>query len=80
MMPGLDGWQVCREIRKNQRSDHHVDGQGETFDKVLGWELGADDYIVKPFDTKEIVARIKRCFAVRAVRRRLKTPFARFVR
>lgn len=60
MLPGIDGWQVCREIRKN--SDKPVimiTAKGETFDKVLGLELGADDYIVKPFDTKEVVARIK---------------------
>jgi DNA-binding response OmpR family regulator len=60
MLPGLDGWQVCREIRK--KSDKPVimiTAKGETFDKVLGLELGADDYIVKPFDTKEVVARIK---------------------
>jgi DNA-binding response OmpR family regulator len=60
MLPGIDGWQVCREIRK--RSDKPVimiTAKGETFDKVLGLELGADDYIVKPFDTKEVVARIK---------------------
>lgn len=60
MMPGLDGWQVCREIRK--QSDVPIimlTAKGETFDKVLGLELGADDYVVKPFDTKEILARIK---------------------
>lgn len=60
MLPGLDGWQVCREIRK--KSDKPiimVTAKGETFDKVLGLELGADDYVVKPFDTKEVVARIK---------------------
>ncbi|MBE6884007.1 MAG: response regulator transcription factor [Ruminococcaceae bacterium] len=60
MMPKLDGWQVCRELRK--RSDCPIimiTAKGETFDKVLGLELGADDYVVKPFDTKEIVARIK---------------------
>lgn len=60
MLPGLDGWQVCREIRK--KSDVPIimlTAKGETFDKVLGLELGADDYVVKPFDTKEIVARIK---------------------
>ena len=60
MMPKLDGWQVCREIRK--KSDCPIimiTAKGETFDKVLGLELGADDYVVKPFDTKEIVARIK---------------------
>ena len=60
MMPKLDGWQVCRQIR--QKSDCPIimlTATGETFDKVLGLELGADDYVVKPFDTKEIVARIK---------------------
>ena len=60
MMPKLDGWQVCREIRK--RSDCPIimiTAKGETFDKVLGLELGADDYVVKPFESKEIVARIK---------------------
>ena len=60
MMPKLDGWQVCRQIR--QKSDCSIimlTAKGETFDKVLGLELGADDYVVKPFDTKEIVARIK---------------------
>ena len=60
MLPGLDGWQVCREIRK--RSGIPIimlTAKGETFDKVLGLELGADDYIVKPFEAKELVARIK---------------------
>ena len=60
MMPKLDGWQVCRQIR--QKSDCPIimlTAKGEAFDKVLGLELGADDYVVKPFDTKEIVARIK---------------------
>lgn len=60
MLPLLDGWQVCREIRKN--SDIPIimlTAKGETFDKILGLELGADDYISKPFDTKEVVARIK---------------------
>ena len=60
MMPKLDGWQVCRQIR--QKSDCPIimlTAKGETFDKVLGLELGADDYVVKPFDAKEIVARIK---------------------
>jgi len=60
MMPKLDGWQVCREIRKKSNSPIiMLTAKGETFDKVLGLELGADDYVVKPFDTKEIVARIK---------------------
>lgn len=60
MLPGLDGWQVCREIRK--RSGIPIimlTAKGETFDKVLGLELGADDYMVKPFEAKELVARIK---------------------
>lgn len=60
MLPRLDGWQVCREIRK--LSDTPIimlTAKGETFDKVLGLELGADDYITKPFDTKEVIARIK---------------------
>ena len=60
MMPKLDGWQVCREIRKTSNCPIiMITAKGETFDKVLGLELGADDYVVKPFDTKEIVARIK---------------------
>ncbi len=60
MLPGLDGWQVCRKIRSS--SDVPIimlSAKGETFDKVLGLELGADDYIVKPFETKEVLARIK---------------------
>lgn len=60
MLPSLDGWQVCREIRKQwQTPIIMLTAKGETFDKVLGLELGADDYITKPFDTKEVVARIK---------------------
>ncbi len=60
MMPRLDGWQVCREIRKKSNCPIiMITAKGETFDKVLGLELGADDYVVKPFDAKEIVARIK---------------------
>lgn len=60
MLPVLDGWQVCREIRKT--SDTPIimlTAKGETFDKILGLELGADDYVSKPFDTKEVIARIK---------------------
>lgn len=73
MLPGIDGYQVCREIRHT--SDVPIimlSAKGETFDKVLGLELGADDYIIKPFDSKELVAR------VRAVLRRfhVKTPVA----
>ncbi|MBR4282938.1 MAG: response regulator transcription factor [Clostridia bacterium] len=60
MLPKLDGWQVCREIR--QTSDTPIimlTAKGEAFDKVFGFELGADDYVVKPFDAKELVARVK---------------------
>ena len=60
MLPGMDGYQVCREIRHD--SDVPIimlSAKGEVFDKVLGLELGADDYIIKPFDSKELVARVK---------------------
>ena len=60
MLPQLDGWQVCREIRKtSEKPIIMLTAKDEVFDKVLGLELGADDYITKPFDTKELVARIK---------------------
>ena len=60
MLPGLDGWQICREIRKTSQTPIiMLTAKGETFDKVLGLELGADDYITKPFETKEVIARIK---------------------
>jgi len=60
MMPELDGWQVCRQIRKESETPIiMLTAKGETFDKILGLELGADDYISKPFDTKEVIARIK---------------------
>ena len=60
MLPGLDGWQVCREIRKkSQVPIIMLTAKGEVFDKVLGLELGADDYVVKPFEAKGVVARIK---------------------
>ena len=60
MMPHLDGWQVCREIRKKSQCPIiMLTAKGELFDRVLGLELGADDYIVKPFETKEVLARIK---------------------
>jgi DNA-binding response OmpR family regulator len=60
MMPQLDGWQVCREIRKKSACPIiMLTAKGEVFDKVLGLELGADDYVVKPFETKEVIARIK---------------------
>ncbi|MBO4297415.1 MAG: response regulator transcription factor, partial [Clostridia bacterium] len=68
MLPVMDGWQVCREVRKVSNIPIiMLTTKDETFDKVLGLELGADDYIVKPFDTKELVARIK------AVLRRFQT-------
>lgn len=60
MLPKLDGWQVCREIRKSSNCPIiMLTAKGEVFDKVLGLELGADDYMVKPFEAKEVVARIK---------------------
>lgn len=67
MLPGIDGYQVCREIRHTSEVPIiMLSAKSETFDKVLGLELGADDYIIKPFDSKELVAR------VRAVLRRFK--------
>ena len=69
MLPGIDGWQVCREVRKISNIPIiMLTAKDEAFDKVLGLELGADDYMVKPFDMKELVARIK------AVIRRYQTP------
>ncbi len=69
MLPALDGWQVCREIRKTSSCPLiMLTAKGETFDKVLGLELGADDYITKPFEAKEVIAR------VRAVLRRTTPP------
>lgn len=60
MMPRKDGWQVCREIREiSSKPIIMVTARGEVFDKVLGLELGADDFITKPFDTKEVAARVK---------------------
>ena len=60
MLPGMDGWQVCREVRKISNIPIiMLTAKDETFDKVLGLELGADDYVSKPFDMKELVARIK---------------------
>jgi DNA-binding response OmpR family regulator len=68
MLPGIDGYEVCREIRKTSKAPIiMLSAKGEIFDKVLGLELGADDYVIKPFDSKELVAR------VRAVLRRV-TP------
>ena len=60
MLPGIDGYQVCREVRaKSNVPIIMLSAKGEIFDKVLGLELGADDYIMKPFDSKEMVARVK---------------------
>ena len=68
MLPGIDGYQVCREVRaKSAVPIIMLSAKGEIFDKVLGLELGADDYMEKPFDSKELVARVK------AVLRRYKT-------
>ena len=69
MLPGIDGYQVCREIRARANTPIiMLSAKGEVFDKVLGLELGADDYIMKPFDSKELVARVK------AVLRRFSQP------
>ena len=69
MLPGIDGYEVCREIRKTSNVPIiMLSAKGEVFDKVLGLELGADDYINKPFDSKELVARVK------AVLRRFHEP------
>ena len=60
MLPGLDGYEVCREIRRESKVPIiMLSAKSEVFDKVLGLELGADDYIIKPFDSKELVARVK---------------------
>lgn len=60
MLPGIDGYEVCREIRKTSKIPIiMLSAKGEIFDKVLGLELGADDYVIKPFDSKELVARVR---------------------
>ena len=60
MMPSMDGWEVCRIIReRSQVPIIMITAKGETFDKVMGLELGADDYIVKPYDMKEVIARVR---------------------
>ena len=60
MLPGIDGYEVCREIRKSSKVPIiMLSAKGEIFDKVLGLELGADDYVIKPFDSKELVARVR---------------------
>ena len=59
MLPKMDGWQVCREIRKTSSAPIiMLTAKGETIDKVAGLEMGADDYIVKPFEMKELLARV----------------------
>jgi len=69
MLPGIDGYQVCRELRSRSNTPIiMLSAKGEVFDKVLGLELGADDYMIKPFDSKELVARVK------AVLRRFQPP------
>ena len=66
MMPVIDGWDVLKHIRKTSSVPViMLTAKGETFDKVLGLELGADDYIVKPFDPKEFIARVKAVIAAR---------------
>ncbi len=60
MLPGMDGYQVCRELRSHANTPIiMLSAKGEVFDKVLGLELGADDYIIKPFDPKELIARVR---------------------
>ena len=60
MLPGIDGYEVCREVRRTLTTPIiMLSAKGEVFDKVLGLELGADDYVIKPFDSKELVARVK---------------------
>ncbi len=59
-LPGIDGWQICREIRKKSEVPLiYITAKSEVFDRVLGLELGADDYILKPFDSREVIARVK---------------------
>ncbi|MCR4842613.1 MAG: response regulator transcription factor [Eubacterium sp.] len=71
MLPGIDGYQVCRQLRASSNVPViMLSAKGEVFDKVLGLELGADDYMIKPFDNKELVARVK------AVLRRYETGSA----
>ena len=63
MLPGMDGYQICTEIRKNSNVPIiMLSAKGEVFDKVLGLKIGADDYIVKPFDSNELVARVGALF------------------
>ncbi len=77
MLPGIDGYHVCREIRKiAQTPIIMMSAKGEVFDKVLGLELGADDYVTKPFDSKELVARIKAVLRRSAPRAEAAAPSA----
>ena len=64
MMPKMDGWHVCREIRKNSKIPIiMLSARGEEYDKLLGFELGVDDYVVKPFSPKELMARMRAVLA-----------------
>ena len=79
MLPVFDGWQVCREVRKTSNVPIiMVTAKGETFDKVLGLEFGADDYVAKPFDAKEVVARVKAVLRRTSVDPRAKSDVVQF--
>ncbi len=79
MLPVFDGWQVCREVRKTSNVPIiMVTAKGETFDKVLGLEFGADDYVAKPFDAKEVVARVKAVLRRTTVDLRAKSDVVQF--
>ena len=83
MLPVLDGWGVCAKIRETSKCPIiMLTAKGETFDKVLGFELGADDYVVKPFDAKEVMARVKAVLRRSGARSRappIKTKLARII-
>lgn len=75
MLPGIDGYQVCRELRsKSNVPIIMLSAKGEVFDKVLGLELGADDYMEKPFDSKELVARVKAVLRRTVTTKTVETP------
>lgn len=79
MLPVFDGWQVCREVRKTSNVPIiMVTAKGETFDKVLGLEFGADDYVAKPFDAKEVVARVKAVLRRTSVNTNAKSEVVQF--
>ena len=81
MLPKMDGWQVCREIRKTSSVPIiMLTAKGETFDKVLGLELGADDYVTKPFDSKELWQGSKRCSAAQRARAKIPPVKKRYVK